>query len=229
MRGSLFRARGEWEKAIKAFERALDLNSDYAEARAELGRIKIELGLAQEAIADIDKAIALSPTDLASLSGWHFWAGQAALHAGDHKTALERLLQAQQANPADHNILPWLAVAYGGSGQEGKARALIAEYLDKMSGFTLSTWHQDNPRDHPIVGPQRDRIAATLKQLGIPEGRTKAASNPDLTSLPVAPQSIFHSAAPRRAPNACAFQNSERSGEIIDIEHDLSQGFRAKG
>ena len=178
LRGSLFRARGNWEQAIKAFERALDLNSDYAEARAELGRIKIELGLVQEAIADIDKAIALSPTDSAALSEWHFWAGQAALHAGDHKTALQRLLEAQQANHADHNLLPWLAVAYAGQEQEGRARELIAEYLDETPGFTLSTWHQDNPRDHPVVGPQRDRIAATMKRLGVPEGKVKATSIP---------------------------------------------------
>jgi DNA-binding winged helix-turn-helix (wHTH) protein/TolB-like protein len=178
LRGSLFRARGEWEKAIEAFELALKINSDYAEARAELGRIKIELGLPQEAIADIDKAIALSPTDSAALFGWQLWAGQAALHAGDHKIALQRLLQAQQANHADHNILPSLAVAYAGLGQEGKARALIAEYLDKTPSFTLATWHQDNPRDHPVVGPQRDRIAATMKRLGVPEGKVKAASKP---------------------------------------------------
>jgi DNA-binding winged helix-turn-helix (wHTH) protein/TolB-like protein len=176
LRGSLFRARGEWEQAIKAFERALDFNSDYAEARAELGRVKLELGLPREAIADIDKAIALSPTDLAALSGWHFWAGQAALHAGDYKAALDRLLQAQQANQADDNILPWLAVAYAGLAQEGKARALMAEYLRKTPGFTLAAWSQDNPRDHPAVGPQRDRIASTMKRLGVPEGMMSAVS-----------------------------------------------------
>jgi tetratricopeptide (TPR) repeat protein len=176
LRGSLFRARGQWEKAIKAFERALDLNSDYAEARAELGRIKIELGLPEEAIADIDKAIALSPTDSAALFGWHLWAGQAALHAGDHKTALERLLRAQQANHADDNILPWLAVAYAGLQQEAKARALIADYLDKTPGFTLATWRQDHPGNHPVVGRQRDRLAATMKRLGVPEGKMSAAA-----------------------------------------------------
>jgi DNA-binding winged helix-turn-helix (wHTH) protein/TolB-like protein len=176
LRGSLFRARGEWEQAIKAFERALDFNSDYAEARAELGRVKLELGLPREAIADIDKAIALSPTDLAALSGWHFWAGQAALHAGDYKTALDRLLQAQQANHADDNILPWLAVAYAGLEQEGKGRALMAKYLHKTPGFTLAAWNQDNPRDHAVVGPQRDRIASAMKRLGVPEGKMSAAS-----------------------------------------------------
>jgi DNA-binding winged helix-turn-helix (wHTH) protein/TolB-like protein len=178
LRGSLFRARGDWEQAIKAFERALDLNSDYAEAHAELGRVKIELGLPREAIADIDKAIVLSPTDSAALFSWHFWAGEAALHAGDYKTALHRLLQAQQANRADHNILPWLAVAYAGLEQEGKGRALMAEYLRKTPGFTLATWDQDNPRDHAVVGAQRDHIASTMKRLGVPEGKMKAASTP---------------------------------------------------
>jgi tetratricopeptide (TPR) repeat protein len=141
-----------------------------------LGRVKIELGLPREAIADIDKAIALSPTDLAALSGWHFWAGQAALHAGDYKTALDRLLQARQANHADDNILPWLAVAYAGLDQEGKARALMAEYLRKTPGFTLAAWSQDHPRDHPLVAFQRDRLASAMKRLGVPEGKMSAAA-----------------------------------------------------
>ena len=52
----------------------------------------------------------------------------------------------------------------------------MADFLAKTPGFTLATWNQDNPRDHPVVGPQRDRIAATMKRLGVPEGKMSAAS-----------------------------------------------------
>ena len=95
LRGSLFRARGDWEQAMKALERALDLNSDYAEAQAELGRIKIEVGLAHDTITHIEKAIALSPTDSAALAGWCLWAGQAAVHIGDYGAAVNWLERAR--------------------------------------------------------------------------------------------------------------------------------------
>jgi TolB-like protein/DNA-binding winged helix-turn-helix (wHTH) protein len=176
LRGSLWRARGQWEQAVKAFQHALDLNSDYAEARAELGRVKIELGRAEEALDDIRKAGALSPTDSAALADWRLWAGEAAVHIEDYVAAVDWLEGARQANQADLGPVPWLAVAYGGLGQEDRARALMAEYLRKTPGFTLATWTQDNPRDHPVVGPQRDRIASAMKRLGVPEGKMSAAS-----------------------------------------------------
>ncbi|MFZ1104558.1 MAG: tetratricopeptide repeat protein, partial [Hyphomicrobiaceae bacterium] len=175
LRGSLLRARGEWERAIKAFEHALQLNSDYAEARAELGRVKIELGLVEEALADIGKAIALSPTDSAALAGWCLWAGQAAIHAEHYQQAADWLERAREANRADLSPMPWLALAKAGRGRKDKACAEMADFLAKTPAFTLAAWNGDHPRDHPVVGPQRDRIAATMKRLGVPEGKTSAA------------------------------------------------------
>ncbi|HEY7552379.1 MAG TPA: winged helix-turn-helix domain-containing protein [Hyphomicrobiaceae bacterium] len=177
LRGSLLRARGEWEPAVKALQHALVLNSDYAEARAELGRVKIELGLAEEALDDIRKAIALSPTDSASLAGWRLWAGEAAVHIGDYVAAVDWLEGARQANQADFSPLPWLAVAYAGIGQEDKARAEMSTYLAKAPGFTLAAWNRDNPRSHhPVVAEQRARIAEMLRRLGVPEGDTRTSA-----------------------------------------------------
>jgi TolB-like protein len=175
LRGSLFRARGDWEQAMKALERALDLNSDYAEAQAELGRIKIEVGLAREAITHIERAIALSPTDSAALAGWCLWAGEAAVHLGDYKPAVDWLERARQANRADTNPVPWQAVAYAGLGREEKARAEMAEYRRKTPGFTVASWNEDHPRHNPVVAEQRERIEAILRRLEVPQGRLHAA------------------------------------------------------
>jgi tetratricopeptide (TPR) repeat protein len=43
-RGSMLRARGDWEGAAQAYERALAMNPNNAWAIAELGRAKMELG-----------------------------------------------------------------------------------------------------------------------------------------------------------------------------------------
>jgi DNA-binding winged helix-turn-helix (wHTH) protein/TolB-like protein len=178
LRGSLFRARGDWEQAMKALERALDLNSDYAEAHAELGRIKLEVGLAREAITHIEKAVALSPTDSAALSGWCLWAGQAAVHLGDYKAAVDWLERARQANRANRSPVLWLAVAYAGLGREDKARTEMAEYRNKTPSFTVASWNEDNPRHSAVVSVQRERIEAILRRLDVPAGELRAASTP---------------------------------------------------
>lgn len=177
LRGSLFRARSEPDQAIKAFERAVELNPNYASAHAELGRTKIEVGRAGETIVHVETAIGLSPTD-PGLHIWCFWAGQAALHIGDDKAAVHWLERAREADRTYRNPVPWLAVAYAGLGQENKARALMAEYLVAEPGFALSGWNRSHPRHNPVVAEQRARIETWLRELGAPAGKSLAASTP---------------------------------------------------
>src|SRR5262249_26163766 len=59
---------------------------------AMLGRARIDLGDAEEALADIERAITLDPSE-PSLFIWTYWAGLAALHAGKDAAALEWLLK----------------------------------------------------------------------------------------------------------------------------------------
>jgi TolB-like protein len=176
LRGSLYRARGEWEKAVEAFKRALEINSDYAEAYGELGRVKIELGQAENALKDINNAIALSPTDSAALSGWHLWAGQAAIHLGKYEMGLNRLLDAEQADTANEAVPPWLALAYASLGQQEKARGVMAGYLRKMPGFTVAGWRRDNRSGNAAVDAQRERMARMLGELGVPEGEVRTGA-----------------------------------------------------
>jgi DNA-binding winged helix-turn-helix (wHTH) protein/tetratricopeptide (TPR) repeat protein len=176
LRGSLHRALGEWEKAAKALEQALEINADYAEAHAELGRVMIELGLAGKAVERIDEAIRLSPTDFAALSWWQLWAGLAMLHAGNYEAALDRLLRAEQANPANEDLPPWLALAYAGGGRHDKAQAVMEVYLRRKPDFTVAGWKRDHASDNAAVTAQRDRIARMLRDLGVPEGEVRTGS-----------------------------------------------------
>jgi adenylate cyclase len=169
LRGSLYRALGEWEKAAKAFEQALAINADYAEVHAELGRVMIELGMAEKAVERIDEAIRLSPTDWAALSWWQLWAGLAMLHGGHYESALDRLLQAEQANAANEDLPPWLALAYAGVGRQDKAHALMREYLRRKPGFTVVGWRREHWSDNAAVAAQRERIAVMLRDLGVPD------------------------------------------------------------
>jgi tetratricopeptide (TPR) repeat protein len=175
LRGSLHRALGEWEKAAKAFERAIEINGDFAEAHAELGRVAIELGQYDQAVARIDQAIRLSPTDSAGLSWWHMWAGLALLHAGNAEAALERMLRAEQANPANEDLPPHLALAYAGTGRHDQGQALMQAYLRRKPGFTVAGWKRDHWSANAAVAAKREEIARALRDLGVPEGEIRTS------------------------------------------------------
>jgi tetratricopeptide (TPR) repeat protein len=169
LRGSLLRARQEPDQAIKAFEKALELNDSYGSAYAELGRTKIELGRADEGSVDIRKAIALNPTDPA-LHGWLVWAGQAAIHVGDFASALDwfRKAQAQETDHSGETTTLWLAIALGELGETTKARSVVANFLKNNAEFSIAQWREDHPRQNPVVAAQRARIESMLCRLGVP-------------------------------------------------------------
>lgn len=79
LRGLMFRARGRDADAIASFQRVVELQPNFPLAHAELGRVKIEVGLAEEAVGHIETAIHLSPAD-PYLFAWYYWAGMAETH-----------------------------------------------------------------------------------------------------------------------------------------------------
>jgi adenylate cyclase len=169
--------RGDHAQAIVAFKQALMLNPNYANALAELGRSLIEAGLADEAVAQIEKAIAISPTDF-ELYKWCYWAGLASLHVGDHGAALDWARRSYQANRAYDNTVRLLAIAYAYAGEESEARAKMSEFMTLRPGFTLARWAQRNASRHSLVTEQRARMYEAMKRLGVTEGKAQAAATP---------------------------------------------------
>jgi tetratricopeptide (TPR) repeat protein len=135
------------------------------------------VGGAKEAIAELEKAITPSPTDIA-LFMWHYWAGLAALHLGDHQGALDSLRKSFQANRQHDNTLRLLAVAFADAGLEAEARQKVKEFLQLRPDATLDDWKRPNARKYPEVEARRAHIRATLERLGVPERRVQAASKP---------------------------------------------------
>jgi tetratricopeptide (TPR) repeat protein len=166
LRGAYFRARGRDDDAIAAFQRAIELLPSYAVAHAELGRAKIEVGLASEAVVDLKEAIRLSPND-PYVGTWYFWAGMAEVHAGHYKSAIKWLLNARNENRVRENATPWLAVAHGGLDEWDEARVYLKQYVDAVPTFSLATWNLTHPSRHPAVEDQRARIAAILCHLRV--------------------------------------------------------------
>jgi DNA-binding winged helix-turn-helix (wHTH) protein/TolB-like protein len=167
LRGAYLRARGREEDAIAAFTRAIELLPSYALAHAELGRAKIEVGLASDAVADLEEAVRLSPND-PYISTWYFWAGMAEAHAGHYRSAIKRLLGARNESRVHANAGLWLAVAHGGLEEWNEARVYLKQHLVADPRFSLATWNRMFPSRNPAVEAQRARIVAILCRLGTP-------------------------------------------------------------
>jgi DNA-binding winged helix-turn-helix (wHTH) protein/tetratricopeptide (TPR) repeat protein len=167
LRGAYLRARGRDNDAIAAFQRAVELLPTYALARAELGRAKIEIGSADEAVADIEEAIRLSPND-PYVGAWYLWAGMAEAHAGHYRSAIKWLLSARNENRGHVNTAAWLAVAHGGLDEWEAARPYLKEHLDAFPKFSIASWNRSFPSRHAAVEAQRARIVAILCHLATP-------------------------------------------------------------
>jgi DNA-binding winged helix-turn-helix (wHTH) protein/TolB-like protein len=167
LRGAYLRARGRDDDAIAAFQRSVELLPGYALAHAELGRSKIDVGLADEAVGDIEEAIRLSPND-PYVGAWYLWAGMAEAHVGHYGSAIKWLLKARNENRVHVNAASWLAVAHGGLGQWDEARLYLKEHLDAFPTFSIASWNRMFPRRHPAVEAQRTRIVGILCRLGMP-------------------------------------------------------------
>jgi DNA-binding winged helix-turn-helix (wHTH) protein/Flp pilus assembly protein TadD len=172
LRGVVLRGRGEPEQALPAFDRALQLNPNHAYGYAERGRALIEIGRAAETVSHIKKAISLDPTER-DIANWYFWAGQAELHLGNAEEAVRWLLKARSLSATT----PLLAVAYAELGREEEARALIAQHLEKTTGFSIWQLRQSLPvRRHAGAAKRHEDLFEALRKLGVPEGTFQTGS-----------------------------------------------------
>ncbi len=168
LRGALARAKGEFELAVASFEHARSLNPNYPFVHAELGRAKLDLGKPQEALAHLQEALLLSPTDPVS-SFWYFWAGMASAQLGDFENSLDWLLKSRQANPRYPNAGPWLAIAYAKQGFPDKARETIREHIRNNPKFNVAAWLNQASRNNQGLKVRLAPFADTLREIGAPD------------------------------------------------------------
>lgn len=168
LRGTIERTLGNFDNAVASFEHASSLNPNYPFVHGELGRTKLDMGRPLDAIAHIEQALLLSPTDpVASI--WYFWAGMAAAQTGDFKASLDWMLKARQANSRYKNPRPWIAIAYAKLGDPAKARETIKEHLTDAPKFTVDVWTQLLARGNPNITKRLEPFGLLLHELGVPE------------------------------------------------------------
>jgi len=69
-------------------------------------------------------------------------------------------------------------VAYAELGQEDEARALIAQHLERTTGFSIWQLRQSLPvRRHAGAAKRHEDFFEALRKLGVPEGTFQTGAN----------------------------------------------------
>jgi adenylate cyclase len=155
-------ANGDNQGALDAFDRAVELNPNLANAWAQKAMQFVFLGRAKEAPALVEKAITISPRDPA-LGFFYFIMGQAYFAAGDYDEAINWLLKSVQLQPTLWFARAYLISAYAVTGRVGQhdAQTVLSEYLEKFKN-----WRLPNIRDRyaKIVPNPSPGFAVTLQE-----------------------------------------------------------------
>jgi TolB-like protein/predicted Zn-dependent protease len=163
--GYTYRITGEAEKAIAALKLAIELNPSLTTAYHELGISLALLGRPDEAIANSEKAMRLSPHDPLM---WLFLSGVALAYAvaGRHEEAVEwsqRSLQRKSDWFLSHLVL---AYSYASLGRAEAARGAIDELLRHSPDVSLSGLKLLLSTAEPAFA---ERALDGLRKAGLPE------------------------------------------------------------
>jgi TolB-like protein/Flp pilus assembly protein TadD len=160
---------GATERSLRELEFAITLDRNLAWAHADAGFMKVLLGRAEEAEADLTNAIRLSPRD-PGLDRWHALLGIADLFLGRLESALDRLRKSVEINPNVAMAHFFLAAASTLSGRAAEAREARNAGLRLDPNFTVARFRNERRSENPTFLAQRERIYEGLSLAGVPEG-----------------------------------------------------------
>jgi len=156
-------------QGIAECERALAIDRNLAPAHAMIGLAKFRIGCGEETQAHVDEALRLSPRD-PFVAAWLSIAGDAKLFLGRDEEAVSlfgRAISLNRNNPYTHFLL---AAALANLGRIAEAKDAVQAGLGLNPDFTMRRYLGGAASDHPTFLAQRERVAAGLRQAGVPEG-----------------------------------------------------------
>ena len=169
VRANILHVSGETERSLRELELAITLDRNLAWAHADAGFIKVLLGCAEEAEADLTNAIRLSPRD-PGLDRWHALLGIADLFLGRLGSALDRLRKSVEMNPNVALTQFFLAAASALSGRAAEAQEARNAGLLLDPNFTVARFRNEPRSKNATFLAQRERIYEGLSLAGVPEG-----------------------------------------------------------
>ena len=149
--------------AIAHIEKAITLNSSYADGYALMAWILHFSGQPQEGLGFMQRAMRLNPRTpaiyLLVLGSIHY-------ALGNPSQAVELLQTGAEISPAFQRLRVWLAAAYAAAGEPERAAWEIDELLAINPSFTLKSVETTYPFLDPVY---RDRFINDLRKAGIVE------------------------------------------------------------
>jgi class 3 adenylate cyclase/TolB-like protein len=171
--GFIRRAKGDHPGALDAFDRAVQLDPNFARARAQKANQLVLLGQPEEALPMVLQAIRLSPLDPA-IGGFYWITGRAYFVMKKYKDAIVWLRKAAEVSPFWFNRA-YLLAAYALTGQHQNPEGLAAltEYNSSFSQYTLQRlaeiYEKEFPHTDPNVQASIQELYRGLRLAGVPE------------------------------------------------------------
>jgi DNA-binding response OmpR family regulator/TolB-like protein len=169
VRGLVSRVRQQHERAIAAFDMAVQLNPSLAPAHAELGFSKQALAGSFEGLTHSLDGLALarriSPREPV-LANWLYGVGVGFLNCGENEMAIRWLNEAIGLNP----LLPtvaYLAAAYALNGDDARATSALMEFKRLRPRETLQSFGRRTLADRQIL--PGSRVFEGLRKAGLRE------------------------------------------------------------
>jgi TolB-like protein/DNA-binding SARP family transcriptional activator len=154
----------DFEVALRRFETALHINPNAAPAWCWSAGARAFMGDGPRAVAEINKALALSPYDPLM----HVYSGIAAMAYvadGQYDRAVEcalRSLRENRSYTAGYKVLAFALVL---AGREAEAQAPVGQLLKLEPDFTVAKFRQRSPTS---AGPNGELYCSALAAAGVP-------------------------------------------------------------
>ena len=149
------------QDAIRALERAIELNLSFADAYAFMGGIYTYVGQPARTVPLLRTALRLNPD-----GGYLYYLllGRAYLFEKDVEQALINLREAARRNPADVETRLYLAAAMAAAGERSSAEWEKEQIRSLAPDFSLEAWL----RSYPLTSaPHREGLARLLAAAGL--------------------------------------------------------------
>lgn len=158
--GSIYKVRGDANRAISSCEKAVELAPGDSGALATLANVLMDSGRIKEGVKKMQQAIRLSPFP----PPWFLMVLGIGLHLnGDNEAAFLALEQSAKRMPGSNFPLLWLASTLVEMGKLDEARAFFREALDMEPSFNAVNWANSFKSD------SHKRLKANLLAVGLSE------------------------------------------------------------
>jgi tetratricopeptide (TPR) repeat protein len=171
--GFIRRTKGDHQGALDAFDRAVQLDANFASALVQKANQLVMVGRPKEAPAPALKAITLSPRDPAI--GLFYWVlGRAYFVVKDYSNAIVWLRKSAEVRPNLWYSRAYLlaAAAHLGRQEQPEVRAALSDYNEKFSGYTVQRirdlYEKELPHTDPLMQASIQALYNGLQKAGVP-------------------------------------------------------------